>query len=113
MIPASLFGRLTLILVAGLLVAQFTTVWLHLGDRAWLILRGEIQAAGIPSRFWVHMALTLMAVIAASLIAVRMDTRPMRRLAEAGTRTVQFGSAGGEGQHVAEVVERAQAEVYE
>ena len=81
--PASLFGRLTLILVAGLLVAQFTTVWLHLGDRAWLILRGEIQAAGIPSRFWVHMALTLMAVIAASLIAVRMVTRPMRRLAEA------------------------------
>ncbi|MBP6581995.1 MAG: HAMP domain-containing protein [Chromatiaceae bacterium] len=83
LIPASLFGRLTLILVAGLLVAQFTTVWLHLGDRAWLILRGEIQAAGIPSRFWVHMALTLMAVIAASLIAVRMVTRPMRRLAEA------------------------------
>ncbi len=81
--PASLFGRLTLILVAGLLVAQFTTVWLHLGDRAWLILRGEIQAAGLPSRFWVHMALTLMAVIAASLIAVRMITRPMRRLAEA------------------------------
>ncbi len=81
--PASLFGRLTLILVAGLLVAQFTTVWLHLGDRAWLILRGDIQAAGIPSRFWVHMALTLMAVIAASLIAVRMVTRPMRRLAEA------------------------------
>jgi signal transduction histidine kinase len=83
MMPASLFGRLTLILVAGLLVAQFATVWLHLGDRAWLILRGEIQAAGIPSRFWVHMALTLMAVIAASLIAVRMITRPKRRLAEA------------------------------
>jgi signal transduction histidine kinase len=83
LMPASLFGRLTLILVAGLLVAQFTTVWLHLGDRAWLILRGDIQAAGIPSRFWVHMALTLMAVIAASLITVRMVTRPMRRLAEA------------------------------
>ena len=81
--PASLFGRLTLILVVGLLVAQFATVWLHLGDRAWLILHGEIQAAGIPRRFWVHMALTLMAVIAASLIAVRMITHPMRRLAEA------------------------------
>ena len=83
LIPASLFGRLTLILVAGLLVAQFATVWLHLGDRALLILRGEIQAAGLPSRFWVHMALTLTAVIAASLIAVRMITRPMQRLAEA------------------------------
>lgn len=82
-LPSSLFGRLTLILVAGLLVAQFTTVWLHLGDRAWLILRGEFQAAGLPSRFWVHMALTLAAVIAASLVAVRMVTRPMLRLAQA------------------------------
>lgn len=81
--PASLFGRLTLILVAGLLVAQFATVWLHLGDQIWLILRGEIRAAGLPRRFWVHMALTLTAVITASLIAVRMVTRPMQRLAEA------------------------------
>lgn len=83
LLPASLFGRLTLILVAGLLAAQFATVWLHLGDRALLILRGEFQAAGLPNRFWIHMALTLMAVIAASLIAVRMVTRPMQRLAEA------------------------------
>lgn len=37
LLPASLFGRLTLILVAGLLAAQFATVWLHLGDRALLI----------------------------------------------------------------------------
>jgi signal transduction histidine kinase len=81
--PASLFGRLTLILVVGLLAAQFATVWLHLGDRALLILRGEVQAARLPGRFWVHLALTLMAVIAASLIAVRMVTRPMHRLAEA------------------------------
>lgn len=83
LMPASLFGRLTLILVAGLLVAQLATVWLHLGDRALLILRGEFRAAGLPSRFWVHMALTLIAVIAASLIAVRMVTRPMQRLADA------------------------------
>jgi signal transduction histidine kinase len=81
--PASLFGRLTLILVAGLLAAQLATVWLHLGDQALLILRGEFQAAGLPGRFWVHTALTLIAVIAASLIAVRMVTRPMQRLAEA------------------------------
>jgi signal transduction histidine kinase len=81
--PASLFGRLTLILVAGLLAAQFATAWLHLGDRALLILRGEIQAAGLPGRFWIHLALTLAAVITASLIAVRMVTRPMQRLAEA------------------------------
>nr|WP_211188649.1 replicative DNA helicase [Gordonia asplenii] len=37
----------------------------------------------------------------------------LRRLVEAGTRIVQFGYAGGEGQDVAEVVDRAQAEVYE
>ena len=37
----------------------------------------------------------------------------LRRLVEAGTRIVQFGYAGGEGQDVAEVVDRAQAEVYD
>lgn len=83
LMPASLFGRLTLILVAGLLAAQLATVWLHLGDQALLILRGEFQAAGLPGRFWIHTGLTLIAVIAASLIAVRMVTRPMQRLAEA------------------------------
>ena len=83
LIPTSLFGRLTLILVVGLLAAQFATVWLHLGNRAMLIQHGEFQAAGLPGRFWIHMALTLTAVIAASLIAVRMVTRPIQRLAEA------------------------------
>lgn len=37
----------------------------------------------------------------------------LRRLVTAGTRIVQFGYAGGDGQDVAEVVDRAQAEVYE
>ncbi|HNP57603.1 MAG TPA: replicative DNA helicase [Gordonia sp. (in: high G+C Gram-positive bacteria)] len=37
----------------------------------------------------------------------------LRRLVEAGTRIVQFGYAGGEGQDIAEVVDRAQAEVYD
>jgi len=37
----------------------------------------------------------------------------LRRLVEAGTRIVQFGYAGADGQDVAEVVDRAQAEVYE
>ncbi|MDL9935307.1 replicative DNA helicase [Gordonia sp. ABSL1-1] len=36
----------------------------------------------------------------------------LRRLVEAGTRIVQYGYAGGDGQDVAEVVDRAQAEVY-
>ena len=37
----------------------------------------------------------------------------LRRLVEAGTRIVQYGYAGADGQEVAEVVDRAQAEVYE
>lgn len=36
----------------------------------------------------------------------------LRRLVEAGTRVVQYGYAGAEGAEVAEVVDRAQAEVY-
>ena len=37
----------------------------------------------------------------------------LRRLVQAGTRIVQFGYSGADGQDVAEVVDRAQAEVYE
>ena len=37
----------------------------------------------------------------------------LRRLVEAGTRVVQYGYAGAEGADVAEVVDRAQAEMYE
>ena len=37
----------------------------------------------------------------------------LRRLVEAGTRIVQYGYAGADGQDVNEVVDRAQAEVYE
>ena len=37
----------------------------------------------------------------------------LRRLVDAGTRIVQYGYAGADGQDVAEVVDRAQAEIYE
>jgi len=37
----------------------------------------------------------------------------LRRLVEAGTRVVQYGYAGAEGAEVAEVVDRAQAEIYD
>src|SRR3977135_602541 len=37
----------------------------------------------------------------------------LRRLVEAGTRIVQLGYLGADGQDIAEVVDRAQAEVYE
>jgi replicative DNA helicase len=37
----------------------------------------------------------------------------LRRLVQAGTRVVQYGYAGAEGSDVAEVVDRAQAEIYD
>ena len=37
----------------------------------------------------------------------------LRRLVEAGTRVVQYGYAGADGADVAEVVDRAQAEIYD
>ncbi|MCV7014157.1 replicative DNA helicase [Mycolicibacterium madagascariense] len=37
----------------------------------------------------------------------------LRRLVEAGTRVVQYGYAGADGSDVAEVVDRAQAEIYD
>jgi len=37
----------------------------------------------------------------------------LRRLVEAGTRVVQYGYAGAEGSDVAEVIDRAQAEIYD
>ncbi|WP_305093130.1 replicative DNA helicase [Prescottella sp. R16] len=37
----------------------------------------------------------------------------LRRLVDAGTRIVQYGYAGSDGQDVAEVVDRAQAEIFE
>ena len=83
LIPASLFGRLTLILVAGLLAAQLASLWLHMSERAMLMQHGHAPAIDLPSRFAIHLGLTVAAVIAVSLLAVRLVTRPIQRLAEA------------------------------
>lgn len=83
LMPRSLFGRLTLILVAGLLAAQFTSLWLHIDEREMLIRQGMPHFAGIPSRFWLHLGLTFTAVISVALIAVRLVTRPIKKLADA------------------------------
>ena len=37
LLPRSLFGRLTLILVAGLLAAQFASLWMHIDERELMI----------------------------------------------------------------------------
>lgn len=83
LVPKSLFGRLTLILVVGLLVAQFASLWMHIDEREMLIRQGMPHFAGVPSRFWLHLALTFTAVISVALIAVRLVTRPIKDLAEA------------------------------
>jgi signal transduction histidine kinase len=83
LIPASLFGRLTLILVIGMLAAQFTSLWLHMDEREMLLRQGYAQIGGVPTRFWMHLALTLSAVIAVALIAVRLVTQPIKDLAAA------------------------------
>ncbi|MDP2751455.1 MAG: ATP-binding protein [Rhodocyclaceae bacterium] len=83
LMPASLFGRLTLILVGGLFVAQFATFWLHMDERAILLQHGYSHMGGVPNKFWIHLGLTLTVVIAVALLAVRLVTRPIQRLAEA------------------------------
>jgi len=88
-IPSSLFGRLTLILVVGLLAAQFASMWLHMGERAMMMAQSQGQFSALPSRFATHLLITLAAVIAVSLVAVRLVTRPLQHLAEAADA---FGS---------------------
>jgi len=83
LIPSSLFGRLTLILIIGMLAAQFTSLWLHMEERALMLAQGHAHVAGVPTRFWMHLGLTLTVVIGVALIAVRLVTRPIQRLAEA------------------------------
>lgn len=83
LLPQSLFGRLTLILVAGMLAAQFASLWLHLDERAALLQQGHAHLAGLPDRFWIHLTLTLGAVFAVAVVAVRLVTRPIQKLAEA------------------------------
>lgn len=89
-LPKSLAGRMTLILVVGLLTAQLTSLYLHLQDRASLMSGGHVHPGmmgmeAVPMRFLWHVGLTLVVVIAASLIAVRWIARPLREMAEAAT----------------------------
>lgn len=89
LIPSSLFGRLTLILVVGLLAAQLASMWLHMGERAMMMAQSQGQFPAMPSRFATHLLITLAAVIVVSLVAVRLVTRPLQHLAEAADA---FGS---------------------
>ncbi|MDP3823826.1 MAG: ATP-binding protein [Burkholderiales bacterium] len=89
-LPKSLAGRMTLILVIGLLAAQLASLYLHLQDRAGLMAAGYAHSAmpgmgAVPTRFLWHVGLTLVVVIGVSLIAVRWIARPLREMTEAAT----------------------------
>jgi signal transduction histidine kinase len=87
-LPKSLAGRMTLILVVGLLAAQAASFYLHMRDRAQLMAAGTAYPEAmvmdaVPMRFVWHVGLTLLAVIAVSLIAMRWIARPLRELTDA------------------------------
>jgi len=90
LLPRSLSGRMTLILVLGLLAAQFASLLLHLQERAQMLAAGHVHAGmpgmdALPLRFLWHVSLTLTVVIVVSLIAVRWATQPLQQLATAAT----------------------------
>lgn len=90
LLPRSLSGRMTLILVLGLLAAQLASLLLHLQERAALLTEGHVHPGlpaldALPLRFIWHVSLTLGAVIVVSLVAVRWATRPLQQLATAAT----------------------------
>ncbi len=75
--------------------------------------KGELRRIGGPP-YLVTLTQTVPTAANAGFYAeIVAEKAILRRLVEAGTRIVQFGYAGAEGQDVAEVVDRAQAEVYE
>jgi signal transduction histidine kinase len=90
LLPRSLSGRMTLILVLGLLAAQFASLLLHLQERAAILADGHVHPGmpaldALPLRFIWHVSLTLAAVIIVSLVAVRLATKPLQQMASAAT----------------------------
>ncbi|TSE00446.1 replicative DNA helicase [Skermania sp. ID1734] len=75
--------------------------------------KGELRRIGGPA-YLVTLTQTVPTAANAGYYAeIVAEKAILRRLVEAGTRIVQYGYAGADGQDVAEVVDRAQAEVYE
>lgn len=75
--------------------------------------RGELKRIGGPP-YLVTLTQTVPTAANAGFYAeIVAEKAILRRLVEAGTRIVQYGYAGADGQDIAEVVDRAQAEVYE
>ncbi len=75
--------------------------------------RGELRRIG-GAPYLVTLTQTVPTAANAAYYAnIVAEKAILRRLVEAGTRIVQYGYSGADGQDVNEVVDRAQAEVYE
>ena len=75
--------------------------------------RGELRKIGGAPYLHTLISTVPTAANAGYYAEIVAEKAILRRLVEAGTRIVQYGYAGADGQDVAEVVDRAQAEVYE
>ncbi|SHU28904.1 replicative DNA helicase [Mycobacteroides abscessus subsp. abscessus] len=75
--------------------------------------RGQIRRVGGAPYLHTLISMVPTAANAGYYAGIVAEKAVLRRLVEAGTRVVQYGYAGAEGADVAEVVDRAQAEVYE
>ncbi len=75
--------------------------------------RGELKRIGGAPYLHTLISTVPTAANAAYYAEIVADKAVLRRLVEAGTRIVQYGYNGADGQEVDEVVDRAQAEVYE
>lgn len=88
LLPRSLSGRIVLILVLGLLVAQAFSLLLHLHARSEMLAAGHVHPGmpafdAFPRRFIWHVLLSFGAVIVVAVVAVRWATRPLEELARA------------------------------
>lgn len=75
--------------------------------------RGELRRIGGAPYIHTLISTVPTAANAGFYAEIVAEKAILRRLVEAGTRIVQLGYAGADGQDVAAVVDRAQAEVYE
>src|SRR5699024_2503911 len=75
--------------------------------------RGELKRVGGAPYLHTLISTVPTAANASYYAEIVTDKAVLRRLVQAGTRIVQYGYNGSDGQDVDEVVDRAQAEVFE
>ncbi|HMT48564.1 replicative DNA helicase [Dietzia sp. UBA5065] len=75
--------------------------------------RGDLRRAGGATYLHTLISTVPTAANAGYYAAIVSEKAILRRLVDAGTRIVQYGYSGSEGADVTEVVDRAQAEIFE